>query len=82
MALSIVYVTKCWGYENVLTFEIPLLLQLIIVAYDLGDHPQEATRVLDVVVLDIDDNKPKFNRPLVRFATSFVSFASCSTINL
>ncbi|KAG1683801.1 Cadherin-23 [Nymphon striatum] len=37
---------------------------LIIVAYDLGDNPQEASRVLDVIVLDVDDNKPRFDRPL------------------
>lgn len=35
---------------------------LVIVAQDLGDPPQQATRVLQVSILDIDDHKPHFQR--------------------
>ncbi|CAB0037958.1 unnamed protein product [Trichogramma brassicae] len=35
---------------------------LILVAQDLGEPPQQATRVLQVRVLDIDDHKPHFKR--------------------
>ncbi|KAJ9576330.1 hypothetical protein L9F63_006830, partial [Diploptera punctata] len=37
---------------------------LIIVIQDHGDNPQQATRVLQVQVLDIDDHKPIFKRGL------------------
>ncbi|XP_058795727.1 cadherin EGF LAG seven-pass G-type receptor 3 [Phymastichus coffea] len=35
---------------------------LILVAQDLGEPPQQATRILQVKVLDIDDHKPHFKR--------------------
>lgn len=35
---------------------------LVIVAQDLGDPPQQATRVLQVSIVDIDDHKPHFKR--------------------
>ncbi|XP_066594844.1 cadherin-87A [Prorops nasuta] len=37
---------------------------LILVAQDLGNPPQQATRVLQVIVNDIDDHKPHFKRGL------------------
>ncbi|XP_012288169.1 cadherin-87A [Orussus abietinus] len=37
---------------------------LILVAQDLGDPPQQATRILQVMVDDIDDHKPHFKRNL------------------
>ncbi|XP_076643103.1 cadherin 74A [Halictus rubicundus] len=37
---------------------------LILVAQDLGSPPQQATRVLQVIVNDIDDHKPYFKRSL------------------
>lgn len=37
---------------------------LILVAQDLGNPPQQATRVLQVIVNDIDDHKPHFRRNL------------------
>lgn len=37
---------------------------LILVAQDLGDPPQQATRILQVIVDDIDDHKPHFKRNL------------------
>ncbi|XP_017888603.1 cadherin-23 [Ceratina calcarata] len=37
---------------------------LILVAQDLGSPPQQATRVLQVIVNDIDDHKPHFKRTL------------------
>jgi hypothetical protein len=38
---------------------------LIIVIQDHGESPQQASRVLQVQVLDIDDHKPLFIRGLV-----------------
>ncbi|XP_014206917.1 cadherin-23 [Copidosoma floridanum] len=35
---------------------------LILVAQDLGEPPQQATRILQVKVMDIDDHKPHFKR--------------------
>lgn len=35
---------------------------LVVVAYDMGVPPQEAHQVLRVVVLDVDDNDPEFER--------------------
>lgn len=37
---------------------------LILMAQDLGEPPQQATRVLQVIVNDIDDHKPHFKRSL------------------
>lgn len=37
---------------------------LILVAQDLGEPPQQATRVLQVIINDIDDHKPHFKRSL------------------
>ncbi|XP_057327404.1 cadherin-23 isoform X2 [Microplitis mediator] len=37
---------------------------LILIAQDLGDPPQQASRVLQVIVNDIDDHKPHFKRSL------------------
>ena len=37
---------------------------LILVAQDLGNPPQQATRVLQVNIIDIDDHKPHFKRSL------------------
>ncbi|XP_046625369.1 cadherin-23 isoform X1 [Neodiprion virginianus] len=37
---------------------------LILVAQDLGDPPQQATRILQVIINDIDDHKPHFKRSL------------------
>ncbi|KAK0090985.1 hypothetical protein PV326_003908 [Microctonus aethiopoides] len=37
---------------------------LILIAQDLGDPPQQASRVLQVIVNDIDDHKPHFKRNL------------------
>lgn len=38
---------------------------LVLVAKDLGDVPQQSTKIFTVVVTDIDDNKPVFNRSIV-----------------
>jgi len=38
---------------------------LVLVAKDLGDVPQQSTRVFNVIVTDVDDNKPVFNRSIV-----------------
>ncbi|XP_077533203.1 cadherin 74A [Haemaphysalis longicornis] len=35
---------------------------LVVVAYDMGVPPQEAHQILRVVVLDVDDNEPEFER--------------------
>ena len=39
---------------------------LILTASDLGSPPQQTSRLLKVVVKDIDDHKPAFNRQRVR----------------
>lgn len=38
---------------------------LVLVAKDLGDIPQQSTKIFNVIVTDIDDNKPVFNRSIV-----------------
>ena len=38
---------------------------LILTASDLGSPPQQTSRLLKVVVKDIDDHKPAFNRQRV-----------------
>ncbi|XP_050441705.1 cadherin-23 [Adelges cooleyi] len=35
---------------------------LVLVARDMGDVPQHSTRIFNVIVTDVDDNKPAFNR--------------------
>ncbi|XP_043475497.1 cadherin-23 [Leptopilina heterotoma] len=37
---------------------------LILIAQDLGSPPQQATRILQVKIIDIDDHKPHFKRNL------------------
>ncbi|XP_051155276.1 cadherin-23-like isoform X2 [Leptopilina boulardi] len=37
---------------------------LILIAQDLGNPPQQATRILQVKIIDIDDHKPHFKRNL------------------
>lgn len=56
---------------------------LVLVAKDLGDVPQQSTKIFTVVVTDIDDNKPVFNRsivsiPIIRYrATKIVVSWQC-----
>lgn len=38
---------------------------LVLVAKDLGDVPQQSTKIFNVIVTDVDDNKPVFNRSIV-----------------
>jgi hypothetical protein len=38
---------------------------LVLVAKDLGDIPQQSTKMFNVIVTDVDDNKPVFNRSVV-----------------
>lgn len=54
-----------------------LLLQLIIVARDMGQPvPYETTKPLQVALLDIDDNEPVFLKPPV--SVKNVVFSMCS----
>lgn len=48
--------------KNLLDRETKNSYALILVAQDLGKPPQQATRILQVKVLDIDDHKPHFKR--------------------
>lgn len=48
--------------KNLLDREMKDSYTLILVAQDLGQPPQQATRILQVKVLDIDDHKPYFKR--------------------
>ena len=51
---------------------------LILTASDLGSPPQQTSRLLKVVVKDIDDHRPTFNRQRVRAQLSFPpGWASC-----
>ena len=43
---------------------------LILTASDLGSPPQQTSRLLKVVVKDIDDHQPTFNRQRVRCAST------------
>lgn len=38
---------------------------LVLVARDLGDVSQQSTKIFNVIVTDVDDNKPVFNRSIV-----------------
>lgn len=38
---------------------------LVLVAKDLGDVSQQSTKIFNVIVTDVDDNKPVFNRSIV-----------------
>jgi len=38
---------------------------LVLVARDLGSVPQQSTKVFNVIITDVDDNKPVFNRSIV-----------------
>lgn len=44
---------------------------LVLVAKDLGDIPQQSTKVFNVIVSDVDDNKPVFNRSIVSLIVDF-----------
>lgn len=48
--------------RKLLDREIKDIYTLILVAQDLGEPSQQATRILQVKVLDIDDHKPHFKR--------------------
>lgn len=37
---------------------------LVLVARDLGSVPQQSTKVFNVIITDVDDNKPVFNRSI------------------
>lgn len=45
---------------------------LVLVAKDLGDIPQQSTKIFNVIVTDVDDNKPVFNRSVV--STNEINF--------
>lgn len=50
---------------SILDREIQDKYTLVLVARDLGDVPQQSTKVFNVIVTDVDDNKPVFNRSIV-----------------
>jgi len=51
--------------KSILDREIQDKYTLVLVAKDLGDVPQQSTKVFNVIITDIDDNKPVFNRSIV-----------------
>lgn len=50
---------------SILDREIQDKYTLVLVARDLGDVPQQSTKVFNVIITDVDDNKPVFNRSIV-----------------
>lgn len=48
---------------------------LVLVAKDLGDVPQQSTKVFNVIVTDVDDNRPVFNRSIV--SVSYICNTFC-----
>lgn len=40
---------------------------IVLVARDMGDVTQQSTKIFNIIVTDIDDNKPVFNRSVVSF---------------
>lgn len=73
--------------KAILDREIQDAYTLVLVARDMGDVPQQSTKVFTVIVTDIDDNKPVFNRSIVsipdsgHFPTSGRCFFSCNLFN-
>ena len=53
---------------------------LILTASDLGSPPQQTSRLLKVVVKDIDDHQPTFNRQRVRARSLRQSLKKCSLL--
>jgi len=51
--------------KTILDREIQDKYTLVLVAKDLGDVSQQSTKIFNVIVTDIDDNKPVFNRSVV-----------------
>lgn len=51
--------------KGILDRELQDKYTLVLVAKDLGDVPQQSTKIFNVIVTDIDDNKPAFNRSIV-----------------
>lgn len=51
--------------KAILDREIQDKYTLVLVARDLGDVSQQSTKIFNVIVTDIDDNKPVFNRSVV-----------------
>lgn len=51
--------------KAILDREIQDKYTLVLVAKDLGDVPQQSTKVFNVIVTDVDDNRPVFNRSIV-----------------
>lgn len=47
---------------------------LVLVARDMGDVPQQSTKIFNVIVTDVDDNKPVFNRSVVNGSWNFERF--------
>lgn len=47
---------------------------LVLVARDLGDVSQQSTKVFNVIVTDVDDNKPVFNRSIVSVTFYYFSY--------
>lgn len=59
--------------KAILDREIQDKYTLVLVAKDLGDVPQQSTKIFNVIVTDVDDNKPVFNRSVVGIL-NYVSF--------
>lgn len=60
--------------KAILDREIQEKYTLVLVAKDLGDVPQQSTKIFNVIVTDVDDNKPVFNRSVVSINARFGFF--------
>lgn len=65
--------------KAILDREIQEKYTLVLVAKDLGDVPQQSTKIFNVIVTDVDDNKPVFNRSVVSINARFVFFCLNNT---
>lgn len=63
--------------KAILDREVQEKYTLVLVAKDLGSIPQQSTKVFNVIVSDVDDNKPVFNRSIVSIFHCFFRFHFC-----
>lgn len=54
---------------------------IVLVAKDLGDVTQQSTKIFNVIITDIDDNKPVFNRSVVSFKRTYYQTKNAITIS-
>lgn len=63
--------------KGILDREVQDKYTVVLVARDLGDVPQQSTKIFNVIVTDVDDNRPVFNRSVVSVAMGFRMGPNC-----